>query len=206
MKPTAESHVRPIDEDSPVEADSYPGEPVPIARRGRTVSEATTVRPTSPPTNMIAPSLHSRSSSMATAIVPPVDASEALRPDPGTESAFQVIDNPFAFSPGQLNKLLNPKSLDAFRALGGLRGIERGLQTNITSGLSIDETSAAHRISFETAVVGDSQKSASKLPENRSSGSGSFSDRSRVFGSNVLPSKKATPLWKVSFAKSNSLR
>ncbi|KAH7353370.1 plasma membrane calcium-transporting ATPase 2 [Plectosphaerella cucumerina] len=196
MKPTAESHVRPIDEESPVEADSYPGEPVPIARRGRTVSEATTVRPTSPPTNMIAPSLHSRSSSMATAVVPPVDASEALRPDPGTESAFQVIDNPFAFSPGQLNKLLNPKSLDAFRALGGLRGIERGLQTNITSGLSVDETSAAHRISFETAV-GDSQKSASKLPENRSSGSGSFSDRSRVFGSNVLPSKKATPLWKL---------
>lgn len=39
------------------------------------------------------------------------DSETALRPDPGTEADFQVENNVFAFSPGQLNKLLNPKSL-----------------------------------------------------------------------------------------------
>ncbi|GKT86073.1 LOW QUALITY PROTEIN: calcium-translocating P-type ATPase [Colletotrichum tofieldiae] len=57
-----------------------------------------------------------------------------------TENDFRVENNPFAFSPGQLNKLLNPKSLSAFRALGGLRGISRGIQTDVRSGLSVDET------------------------------------------------------------------
>jgi Ca2+-transporting ATPase len=38
---------------------------------------------------------------------------DALKPDPGSEKDFDVQDNKFAFSPGQLNKLLNPKSLAA---------------------------------------------------------------------------------------------
>lgn len=43
--------------------------------------------------------------------------------------------NPFSYSPGQLNKLLNPKSLAAFYALGGLEGLRNGLSTNRLSGL-----------------------------------------------------------------------
>src|SRR5882757_10995632 len=66
------------------------------------------------------PALNSSASSFVE-----VDPAAALRPDPGTESDFQVDNNPFAFSPVQLNKLLNPKSLQAFVALGGLLGIER---------------------------------------------------------------------------------
>lgn len=200
MKPSAfDSQVRPIDEDSPVDSTSIVEAPAPIAQRGRTASDATTIRPNSPPSNnpFATPSLRSRSSSMATAVVPPVDAAEALRPDPSTEAAFQVQDNPFAFSPGQLNKLFNPKSLEAFRALGGLKGIERGLQTNVTSGLSVDETTAAYRISFDNAV-NDTQKNPDKMANNNTSGSTNYADRSRVYGKNVLPSKKATPLWKVS--------
>jgi Ca2+-transporting ATPase len=42
-----------------------------------------------------------------------LDTSDALTPDPG-----------------QLSKLLNPKSLNAFYALGGLNGIKRGLRTD----------------------------------------------------------------------------
>ena len=45
------------------------------------------------------------------------DREEALRPDPGQEKDFIVRgENKFAFSPGQLNKLLNPKSLAAYAA------------------------------------------------------------------------------------------
>ncbi|KAI8305675.1 Calcium-transporting ATPase 2 [Colletotrichum sp. SAR11_59] len=79
------------------------------------------------------------------------DSEEALKPDPGTESDFKVDNNPFAFSPGQLNKLLNPKSLPAFRALGGLNGIAYGLQSDINTGLSVDETAAPGTVSFQDA-------------------------------------------------------
>jgi Ca2+-transporting ATPase len=59
-----------------------------------------------------------------------LDTSDALTPDPGTEDMFKTDQIKFAFSPGQLSKLLNPKSLNAFYALGGLNGIKRGLRTD----------------------------------------------------------------------------
>lgn len=118
---------------------------------------------------------------------------EALQPNPGDEAEFSVENNPFAFSPGQLNKLLNPKSLSAFKALGGLRGIERGLQTDINAGLSIDETHAKRKIAFEEAVNGTDSKEETPA----TSGGEPFADRARVYGKNVLPAKHATPLWRL---------
>ncbi|KAL4875234.1 hypothetical protein BJY04DRAFT_202478 [Aspergillus karnatakaensis] len=117
------------------------------------------------------------SSSQAPSVFSSDEQEEALRPDPGTEADFQVDNNPFAYSPGQLNKLLNPKSLAAFVALGGLSGLVSGLHTDLSSGLSTGET----------AVDGKG-----------GNGSGdAFDDRIRVFKQNVLPEKKATPLWKL---------
>jgi P-type Ca2+ transporter type 2C len=52
-----------------------------------------------------------------------INDKDALTPDPGTEEEFEVENNKFAFSPGQLGKMLNPKSLAAFHALGGLDGL-----------------------------------------------------------------------------------
>lgn len=118
----------------------------------------------------------------------------ALHPDPGTEADFQVENNPFAFSPGQLNKLLNPKSLAAFRALGGLQGIARGLQTDATSGLSLDETAAPATVTFQQAVH---PESSTPSKGSSSSTSEAFGDRIRVYKRNVLPAKKATPLWRL---------
>lgn len=132
-------------------------------------------------------------------------ADTALLPDPGTEAEFKVDgDNPFAFSPGQLGKLLNPKSLAAFRALGGLKGIARGLQTDLKTGLSADETSAPSRLTFDEAVnhltdVG-SRTATTKAP---ASSGDKYHDRTRVYKRNVLPSKKATPLWKLMWTAYN---
>lgn len=126
------------------------------------------------------------------------DSKAALRPDPGTEGDFHVDDNPFAFSPGQLGKLFNPKSLAAFRAVGGLRGIVRGLQTDATAGLSVDETSVPTLVSFDEAVNSPPKDGPIKSGQLRSSStSEEFSDRVRVYKRNVLPPKKATPLWKL---------
>jgi Ca2+-transporting ATPase len=63
-------------------------------------------------------------------------ASTELRNDPNAK----VVNNPFAFTPSQLNRLLNPKSLTAFRrALGGVEGIAAGLQTKLQSELSPED-------------------------------------------------------------------
>ena len=81
-----------------------------------------------------APSEEGRQCSTAQASANIINDEEALLPDPGSEADFEVEDNRFAFSPGQLNKLLNPKSFAAFYALGGLRGIEKGLRTDRLAG------------------------------------------------------------------------
>ncbi|KAF4895030.1 Calcium-transporting ATPase 2 [Colletotrichum viniferum] len=142
-----------------------------------------------------ATSMHS-----STTTVAPEDPDTALRPDPGTEGDFVVDNNPFAFSPGHLNKLLNPKSLPAFLALGGLRGIEKGLQTDVKAGLSQDEAAARSRVSFQEATghkePSFATASAQPTTTHQADGNG-FTDRIRVYGRNVLPPKKATPLWKL---------
>ncbi|KAK7927668.1 Calcium-transporting ATPase 2 [Apiospora marii] len=161
----------------------------------RTPSRLSTVsNPFLTPTNtnpFLTPSNRSRASSVATTVLKPEDA---LRPDPGTESAFIVENNPFAFSPGHLGKLIDPKSIHVFKALGGLRGIEKGLQTDIHTGLSVDETSAKRRITLEEAIQSTKHEAST---ENTVDTPESFSDRIRVYGKNVLPAKKATPLWKL---------
>ncbi|EAU38925.1 hypothetical protein ATEG_00279 [Aspergillus terreus NIH2624] len=132
-----------------------------------------------------------------------LDDEEALRPDPGREDEFDVEDNRFAFSPGQLNKLLNPKNLGALHALGGLRGLEKGLRTNINSGLSLDETTLEGSISFEDATSTTPQdpvpKAASQPPRQATTSTmgtspkqsdDSFFDRKRIYTENKLPERK----------------
>lgn len=145
-----------------------------------------------------------------------VSVSEALNPDPRTEGDFVVQDNKFAFSPGQLNKMQNPKSLAAFQALGGLAGLERGLRTDLASGLSVDETELDGSVSFEEAAATSSGCGATKYehqyhhqqrekeqqvvqppsePARHTASSGSdaqFQDRIRVFSQNRLPARKST--------------
>ncbi|KAJ6782727.1 hypothetical protein PWT90_04997 [Aphanocladium album] len=164
-----------------------------VAPRNRSLSNAETIASSTISNPFLTPSTLSCASSVLE------DPEHALRPDPGSEADFEVANNPFAFSPGQLNKLLNPKSLSAFQALGGLEGIARGLQTDVKSGLSLDETGVASSISFQDAVGKKSAglSSLSKPSASPSSTTEAFGDRIRVYKRNVLPAKKATPLWKL---------
>ncbi|KAJ6093228.1 hypothetical protein N7486_008517 [Penicillium sp. IBT 16267x] len=142
-----------------------------------------------------------------------VPLSEALRPDPREEADFHVQDNRFAFSPGQLNKMQNPKSLAAFHALGGLQGLERGLRTDLHAGLSVDEGRLAGSVEFQqvTPPLYDRGLSTAKAPlDERSSetlnttpevvfgdGGSPFEDRTRIFGQNKLPARKSTGFFKL---------
>ncbi|KAJ5267043.1 hypothetical protein N7478_009851 [Penicillium angulare] len=141
-----------------------------------------------------------------------VPLSEALTPDARDEADFHVDENRFAFSPGQLNKMLNPKSLAAFHALGGLQGLECGLRTDIRAGLSVDEGRLAGTVDFQqvTPPLYDRRPSISKAPveENEiisaqssapvSVGGGEpYEDRVRVFGQNKLPARKSASFLKL---------
>jgi Ca2+-transporting ATPase len=143
-----------------------------------------------------------------------INDEDALKPDPGTEADFEVEDNKFAYSPGQLNKLINPKSLAAFHALGGLAGLEKGLRTNKNSGLSVDELRLDGSVSFEEAVKAgtDAEENFGKLKRTATSGSMSrardatddaFFDRKRIYKDNRLPEKKAKTIWQLAWIAYN---
>ncbi|KAJ4161356.1 plasma membrane calcium [Fusarium oxysporum] len=115
----------------------------------------------------------------------------ALKPDTGTEQDFEVENNPFAFTPGQMNKMFNPKSLSAFYMLGGIDGIEKGLRSDRKAGLSMDEKSLTGKISFEDAT---SKKQMPREDHPAAQTGDSFADRLRVFKDNRLPEKKGKSL------------
>jgi Ca2+-transporting ATPase len=133
---------------------------------------------------------------------------DALTPDSWRGQQFVVEHNPFAFSPGQLGKLFDPKSLHAFFALGGLHGLEKGLRTDRRAGLSLDEARLEGTVSFETAAIPGVPKYGAlgstapvagaddRLPRPRyqPSRSEAFTDRKRVFGQNILPKRKQRSL------------
>lgn len=139
---------------------------------------------------------------------------KALTPDPGTEADFEVDPAPFAFSKGQLNKLINPKSLSAFYALGGLTGLEKGLRTDRRAGLNVDEIKLHGKISFDQAiaaariaqpVLNSDHKSSTLISTDResddnnsissiSSHNEAFCDRKRIYNDNRLPVKKGKSL------------
>ncbi len=139
---------------------------------------------------------------------------DALKADPGTEADHRVEDNKFAFSPGQLGKLFNPKNLAAFYALGGLKGLEKGLRTDRAAGLSLDEKRLDGTVSFDEARAAGSQKDSEELGGRliqRSStamtairlSEDSFADRKRIFKDNELPEKKAKSILQLAWLAYN---
>jgi Ca2+-transporting ATPase len=166
-----------------------------VNTRQRALSEAETItsQTSNPFTTPVSPS--NASTSGASTVV---DDSEAtlIRQEILNDADSKVANNPFAFTPSQLNKLLNPKSLAAFQALGGVEGIATGLQTDLHAGLSLDESTAPRHVSFEEATNPQSpikEKESSRPPSNGAP----FEDRIRIHGRNTLPPKKATPLLKL---------
>lgn len=147
-------------------------------------------------------------SHISEAVYDDVPLSEALTPDPRNEADFLIEDNPFAFSPGQLNKMQNPKSLAAFHALGGLQGLERGLRTDLSAGLSVDEGRLEGTVNFKQAtpllynkrppITNPPLEDVPSTSVPISAGDGSpFGDRIRVFSQNRLPARKSTGFLKL---------
>lgn len=149
-----------------------------------------------------------------------LDLDDALTPDPGTEDMFRAHNDKFAFSPGQLSKLLNPKSLNAFYALGGLAGLEKGLRTDRKSGLSVDEVRLDGSVTFDevatkgTSPYGTSGHTAPTLKEGTKASvhippaepindSDPFVDRKTAFRDNRLPEKKPRSIFELAWIAYN---
>lgn len=137
------------------------------------------------------------------------DDADALKPDPGHEEEFKAENNCFGFTRGQMSKL-SGKSFGAFHAVRGLPGLERGLRTNLQTGLSVDEDKLSGAVSFEEATenvrprdpmspeesTGTLQaRDSDKTLGGGSHGDNKFSDRQRIFGDNRLPERKSKTLW-----------
>jgi Ca2+-transporting ATPase len=127
-----------------------------------------------------------------------ISAENALRADKGQEKDFVVANNPFGVTPGELNKLLNPKSLEAYAALGGISGIERALRTNAGTGLSADEGKLAGSVARAVDLARTAKAISESLTPIQSRGEAPiatgvgdvFVDRKRVFRDNRLPPRK----------------
>jgi Ca2+-transporting ATPase len=110
--------------------------------------------------------------------------------------------------------LVDPKSLSAFYAVGGIEGLEKGLRTDRRSGLSSDEALLNGTISLEE-VVGTMPESRDPLrlnsvehrtlsmPVNPQRPDEPFGDRRRIFGENKLPEKNPSDLLKLAWAAYN---
>ncbi|KAF7543876.1 hypothetical protein G7Z17_g10389 [Cylindrodendrum hubeiense] len=128
--------------------------------------------------------------------------------DPALDFREETVDptSNFAFSPNQLHKLLTTKSLPALRAFGGLLGLAAGLRTDISAGLSVDETTIDGIVTFDEAVaagldgrpptVTDGPPPPTpptllphglRLGEPRDT---HYADRKRIFGENLVPQRK----------------
>ncbi|KAF8860891.1 P-type calcium ATPase [Acephala macrosclerotiorum] len=122
---------------------------------------------------------------------------------PEEEDEDDIKENPFALSPKALSILVDSKSIAAFRAVGGLRGIVHGLRTDSSSGLSLDEGCLDGIVSSGVVTTSTNPRPLNyrtfslvkpRCPARSSLGqltsSELYVDRKRVFGENRLPEKK----------------
>ncbi|KAF4341903.1 calcium-translocating P-type ATPase PMCA-type [Fusarium beomiforme] len=111
------------------------------------------------------------SSTGDTTVVPSVNTAEIPQYlDAGNEKRFpHDPNNPFNHSPEDLNQLLDPKSLDVLKGLGGLSGLARSLNVDLNAGLSVDELNNQN------------------------------CPRIKTYGRNALPAKKPKSIWRLAW-------
>ncbi|KAI8878784.1 PMCA-type calcium-translocating P-type ATPase [Backusella circina FSU 941] len=92
-------------------------------------------------------------------------------------------NNPFAFTPDQLAALHDPKNIELLHTYGGLKGVARGLHTNIHSGLVpntvLDKNIHLSSITSDVELYGP------------------FAKRVEIFGANVLPPAKVKNIFQL---------
>lgn len=147
---------------------------------------------------------------------PKADLWDPLNPQPLGQNADDTDARIFKFSPSQLASLVDPKNFRALRDLGGDTGILRGLGTNAKTGLSTNALTRNDRTppsqsrdrslsSPAIVVTSPGEPDESRSPEGGRSNDGALpevpevfsadlEERRRVFGHNILPSRRTKSL------------
>ncbi|KAI8982515.1 PMCA-type calcium-translocating P-type ATPase [Pilobolus umbonatus] len=125
--------------------------------------------------------------------------------------------NPFAFTPEQLNALIDPKNIPLLATFGGLEGVARGLQANLDTGLipneqihqkislsqivkEKDDSLYVEEMEFKRTNTIHSlgrqltHKTDATVPLPNES---AFTQRRRAFGANVLPESKSKSIFQL---------
>ncbi|CAO1621163.1 unnamed protein product [Parajaminaea phylloscopi] len=114
------------------------------------------------------------------------------------ERQRNVDPTPFRFKPYTLGELIDPKSVQKLREMGGLRGLLAGIGTDGEKGLNLPI-----RGGVEAGANGSRENDVERTAEASPAGYqtdpdvvvATTEDRERVFGRNVLPAKKGKSLW-----------
>ncbi|OJJ00436.1 hypothetical protein ASPVEDRAFT_51620 [Aspergillus versicolor CBS 583.65] len=186
-----------VNHDPPRTSHSLDGDTL-RTRADSTVSNAETIANSEAPSKTVEGPPKGTSNAANLSEIDDVPLSEALNPDPQQAQDFEVQDNRFPFSPGQLNKMLNPKSLAAYHALGGLAGLGKALRTDLKSGLSSDETRLHGNLVYVPETSSYELLNETTANSNGTEGADSqFHDRIRIFSQNRLPARKTTGFLKL---------
>lgn len=186
-----------VNHDPPRTSHSLDGDTL-RTRADSTVSNAETIANSEAPSKTVEGPPKGTSNPANLSEIDDVPLSEALNPDPQQAQDFEVQDNRFPFSPGQLNKMLNPKSLAAYHALGGLAGLGKALRTDLKSGLSGDETRLHGNLVYVPETSSYDLLNETTANSNGTEGADSqFHDRIRIFSQNRLPARKTTGFLKL---------
>jgi Ca2+-transporting ATPase len=135
-----------------------------------------------------------------------------------------IDPTPFAFKPYELAHMLDPKNLDTLASFGGVQGLLRGLGANAERGLSSsgvgnEDSHDTEPTEKEKAGQSDSHTSNSNTqyaekdappeimltapsgdttaatpPEDPKAANATIADRKRVYGENILPTRRSKSL------------
>ncbi|CAG8470029.1 4094_t:CDS:2 [Funneliformis mosseae] len=133
--------------------------------------------------------------------------STTIQPLNSEETTPPNIPSPFAFTPTQLYRLIDPKNLSLLKSYGGIDGLIKGLHTDPQTGLSRDESTPLKQISFkditkelpEDGSVIENEDNAQQtlvvgqIPEEGAP----FYQRIKAFGTNLLPEKKPKTIFQL---------
>ncbi|CAI2161661.1 17506_t:CDS:2 [Funneliformis geosporum] len=134
--------------------------------------------------------------------------STTIQPLNQEENTPSNISNPFAFTPTQLYRLIDPKNLSLLKSYGGIDGLIKGLHSDPQAGLSRDESTPLKQISFKDitkdlpedgSIIENEEDNAQQtlvvgqIPEEGAP----FYQRIKAFGTNLLPEKKPKSIFQL---------
>ncbi|CAI7592586.1 unnamed protein product [Penicillium glandicola] len=122
--------------------------------------------------------------------------------EPSTQPTFST----FSLHPDTLHNLVQSKDAQGLHTLGGVKGLEEGLRTDVQSGLSLDETYLDAPVNVATSITSTVPTEKVTIPMPPISPDphhDAFVDRRKFFGDNRLPTKPSPSFLSLMWAAYN---